>query len=557
MLGKVADTMRKYERVGLPEDQVVYLNSGITQIEQMQRFVQKQLSMPDRRILEQIAANWRNIMGNTLTELQSTARINVELKGKEAPLRDEVTAALQLTNIGRGHADDLIVKLAPSDEYDAIDSEKDVGTLLQGRYAQVEFRISPKVSSEDAKERAQIRVAFHIQYNDQRRAGNTQEFADTLTLRAVEKREFAELSPNPYIVGKPVREDELFFGREEDFQYIRQNLRGEYRDNIIILHGQRRTGKTSILYQLRKLLSNEYIPVLIDMQGMLDEGTDAFLYSIATQIYRGMRDGSDIPRPRISDFREQPGTYFRDEFLEQVQQNSNGKSLILMFDEFELLEERVNGGKLDGSIFGYLRNLMQHGEGINFIFSGTHKLEEMSSGYWSILFNIALYRKITFLEREDAEDLIVLPVKDYFDYDPLAIEKIIRTTAGHPHFTQLLCHALVNHRNSKKINYITVQDVTDVMDEVAETGQIHIQYIWRESSSDAKVFLATLLSRIRDLLEEYKIDIDLPSVIESLSNRDVIEVESGHYRFMIDLVRYWVDKNKSMQEVMEEVRSNE
>jgi len=566
MLSKVADTMRKYERVGLPEDQVVYLNNGIAQIEQMQRFVQKQLSMPDRRIFEEITANWRNIVGNTLTELQSTARLNVSLLGKEAPLRDEVTVTLQLTNIGRGHADELIVKLAPSGEYDAIEKEKDIGTLLQGRDAQVEFRLAPNVGdgaadTTDIKEKTQIRVVFQIQYNDQRRAGNTQEFADTLTLRTIAAREFVELSPNPYIVGKPVREGELFFGREDVFQYIRQNLKGEYRDNIIILHGQRRTGKTSILYQLRKLLADEYIPVLIDMQGILDEGTDAFLYSIATQIYRAMRGEANIPRPRISDFKEQPGTHFRDEFLDEIQQYSNGKSLILMFDEFELLAERVSEGKLDGSIFGYLRNLMQHGEGINFIFSGTHKLEEMSSDYWSILFNIALYKEVTFLPREDVEDLIVLPVKDYFDFDPLAIEKIIHTTAGHPHFTQLLCHTLVNHRNSKQSNYITVQDVTDIIDEVAETGQIHIEYIWRESSSDAKIFLVALkdvlnregiamLSSIRDVLGEYKVEIDLPLTIESLSNRGVIEVESGHYRFKIDLVRYWVDKNKSMQEVM-------
>ena len=81
-----------------------------------------------------------------------------------------------------------------------------------------------------------------------------QEFADTLTLRTIAEREFVQLSPNPYIIGKPLREGELFFGREDVFQYIRQNLKGEYRDNIIILHGQRRTGKTSILYQLRKFL---------------------------------------------------------------------------------------------------------------------------------------------------------------------------------------------------------------------------------------------------------------------------------------------------------------
>ena len=55
---------------------------------------------------------------------------------------------------------------------------------------------------------------------------------------------------NPYIAGNaiarnPVTSAEMFFGREDVFAFVRQALIGKHRDNVIILYGQRRTGKTS------------------------------------------------------------------------------------------------------------------------------------------------------------------------------------------------------------------------------------------------------------------------------------------------------------------------
>lgn len=43
-----------------------------------------------------------------------------------------------------------------------------------------------------------------------------------------------------------------------------------------------------------------------------------------------------------------------------------------------------------------MRHLMQHSEGLSFVFVGTRHLEEMSADYWSVLFNIALYQKLAF-----------------------------------------------------------------------------------------------------------------------------------------------------------------
>ena len=583
-LSKAATDVRKNERVENVEDKIVYLNGAIRILEETSRDLNKNVLPPELDILAEIIHRWRIGIGNALTELQSTAQLRPELKTKEIIRIDSATLLLEIVNVGRGHAENVMVTLEsvgqtvslPEERTDSSLYKKEVSTILQGRRAQVEFPLNlqdlteSEVSATSATESGAIswRVNFVIEYDDQRREGNRQEFADTVQFLQQEEKEFRQ-APNPYIVGKPLRPEDPFVGREETFEFIRQNLKGETRDNIIILHGYRRTGKTSILYQLQRVLADEYIPVLIDVQGMVDEGLDAFLSNLAFQIYRAFRNaGIRLPRPKPADFKEQPGAYFRNEFLDMALENSDERDLLLMFDEFEVLERLVREGKLDAGIFGYLRNLMQHEERVNFIFSGTHRLEEMVGDYWSILFNIALYKTVSFLEEPAAERLIREPVKDYFDYDALAVEKILRTTGCHPHFTQLLCHSLVNYRNERKVNYITIEDVNKVINEVVEFGQVHIDYLWRESPPEAQLFMMALhivlrrdgiatRSAILDALRDYRLDRNWQSAIDNLLKRDVVTEQDGHFNFRVNLISDWLEANKRMQSVIEETRQAE
>ena len=58
---------------------------------------------------------------------------------------------------------------------------------------------------------------------------------------------------NPYIVGNPIKEQSGFFGRQDIFREVMQILR-QPGSNAIVLYGQRRIGKTSVLLQLEKQL---------------------------------------------------------------------------------------------------------------------------------------------------------------------------------------------------------------------------------------------------------------------------------------------------------------
>src|SRR6185369_14502158 len=105
-------------------------------------------------------------------------------------------------------------------------------------------------------------------------------------------------------------------------------------------------------------------------------------------------------------------------------------NIVLMFDEFELLEERILQGKLEPESLGYLRSLMQHRDDLVFIFTGTHKLEQMSKDYWSIFFNIALHQQISFMDTDAATRLIREPVQGKLSIDDLVVDKILSLAHG-------------------------------------------------------------------------------------------------------------------------------
>ena len=95
---------------------------------------------------------------------------------------------------------------------------------------------------------------------------------------------------NPYIVGNPIQEQKMFFGREDDFTFIQQKVTGGTKGGLLVLCGSRRSGKTSILFQIMNgRLGDDFLPVLIDMQAMTVENDLDFLIKLSMGIIEADR----------------------------------------------------------------------------------------------------------------------------------------------------------------------------------------------------------------------------------------------------------------------------
>ncbi|MFY9570226.1 MAG: two-component regulator propeller domain-containing protein, partial [Blastocatellia bacterium] len=100
-----------------------------------------------------------------------------------------------------------------------------------------------------------------------------------------ELRTYVPVEPNPFIVGNPIRTEKMFFGREDDFRYVRTKLEGTSQGVVIVFCGERRVGKSSILYQVAGgRLGARFIPVFVDLQEMVIASDSEFFARISRLI---------------------------------------------------------------------------------------------------------------------------------------------------------------------------------------------------------------------------------------------------------------------------------
>ncbi|MCP5095840.1 MAG: GAF domain-containing protein [Chloroflexi bacterium] len=562
------DALNASERVDTDQDKIAYLVTAVEQLRRSDRTIRTDLAGVDQRIMQRISEKWMNNITGAMIDLQTQAQIVCELLTRHTWNEDIVTLTLVVRNQGRGTAVNLRISIMPSPTYTVLDEVAHIEQLAFGEEQQLTLHIRPRLDASVE----QFRARFLVHYVDPRGVDQIENFADIVYL-LVDEGEFQYIR-NPYVVGTPLEAgSDLFFGRESLIDSIQENLAAAQQHNLVLI-GQRRMGKTSLLKQLSLRLSDIYIPIYLDGQVMgFDPGMANFFLTFATEIAFALEDQSiDIEPPDLETLIKSPANTFEYDFLATVLGLIGDRHLLILFDEFEELESAVKRGHLDRSIFGYLRHLMQHTEKLSFIFCGTHRLEELAADYWSVLFNISLYQHVGNLTQEEVLHLIQDPVRTHgMRYDDLALDKLWRLTSGHPYFLQLLCHSLVNLHNKSERNYATIADVNTALEEILTSGEAHFIYLWNESTPAERLALFAL-SRIMpltsqmtpvqviDYLTERGVTIskaEIRDALHHLTLRDILKTDASAgsgYRWQVGLLGFWVEKYKSVGRVMDEVR---
>jgi|GEM_PF-1091999 len=369
---------------------------------------------------------------------------------------------------------------------------------------------------------------------------------------------------NPYIAGAPVTEQRMFFGREDVFDWIERSLSGQYADHILVVHGQRRVGKTSVLKQLPNRLPKRYIPVFFDLQGRTHTTLDRFLWWLSREIVRVLKQDRGIAiSPPDKDLFTKDIEYFESRFLPELKPVLGDDGILLLtFDEFDNLEESEIKEVLAQPLIDHLRRMMGS-PNVNFIFSigsSGRKLENMQANYTEF-FKTALYRKISFLTRDDAHRLITMPVQGMIDYESDAVQHIFEIVSGHPYFTQLICHELFSQCQKTGGRIIKLDDVKSVLDDVVERGTVNLKFVWDEASDLEKWSLASLSQMegnrdtraVAEYLTRQRVRYNqqaLDSALLHLREKDVLKDD---HRFVNQLLQIWLKKNRPIEQVREEL----
>jgi GAF domain-containing protein len=415
-------------------------------------------------------------------------------------------------------------------------------------------------------------------------------FAHWHSLFVEEERKFHHID-NDYVAGPPLLPDSpVFFGRDEFFKWIQDNICERPQPNSLVLHGGWHTGKTSILKQIlhgekgramRERANRPIFPVFVDLQNISDPGDGMFLYKLADEIYQALMD-RNVPcsEPDRSSFLATlppvpPQTVptsmaydVFDKFLVEVRsslkQRSNG-ILVLMLDEFELLGKRMREGKITSDVILKLRSKIQHESWMVLILVGRSRLEEVPDVHQLMFFNVFMHKEVGFLNKEDSTDLICNPVKKYsVKYLPEVIDSIFELTSGYPFFIQQICRDCIDLLNKKERD----RDVTlDILEEALEMGTVlnHndiLQMLWEHESSDndKKVLLcladvspdATSAKQRSQAASEILLSDDylaektglpadqLAGTLNGLKNKGLINERAGKYSMGIGILSKWI-----------------
>jgi outer membrane protein assembly factor BamB len=577
-LNSISRALRIYlRREGLP-DRLSSLLDTIAAIDKMNRDLEQPYGqslmgksitkLPDRQVFILLLQRWREMMLAQLNELRGKAELKAELKAKQTRYEDQVGIWLTVRNEGHSSASGVKITLLHGDNFSVVGKNSfETDLILPQEETTAEFILSPLTTKLDLR--------FEIAYGDAELDMKIDEFEDRLEL-SESLKEFRYI-PNPYSTGTPTHDSKMFFGREADIAFLQDNLTRSAK-TVIVLYGQRRSGKTTLLLQLINTCAfGEHIPVLIDMQRVsYNINIHNFLSKVAYAIAQAMkRSHLQVCEPKPGDFDADPtGTF--DVFLDNVEEQLKERKLTLLVDEFEVLEEQVVKGKLEPEIFEYLRDILQHRQNLNFLFSGTHKITEYTKWYRSVFFNIARHYRLSRLSPQGAEALIQQPVAGYLEYEPLTVTKIRRLTSDQPYLIHLMCRAIVDYCNDRRKTYVTINDVNIVLREVMQTIHFHFDWLWDQISPEERVALSALaegskeegrwltLDEIVEMYQRNHIPFKreyLLASLRTLIDADIIEdksseyttLDSSRFRIPVGLTQRWVLRDRPLELVRREL----
>ena len=405
--------------------------------------------------------------------------------------------------------------------------------------------------------------------------------------------ETGDLGPNPYITGGPVVETKLFLGREGVMDRIRRQLGASDHANVVLLEGTRRTGKTSILKQIEKTdVLDGWIPVYCSLQGMGVKSTRDFYRALAmetgTALYgAGVRTWlPETPAPSPGQrfkqaFRSALDRAFSDEhsfetfglYLAAAVEAAKPRRILLMLDEFDELQERIDDGTISPQVPTNIRHLLQHQPGVCAIITGSRRLKRLREDYWSALFGLGYRIGISALPIDAAKQLVIEPVEGKLRYLPHACDTLVELCSCHPYLVQLLSSGVFDRVAAGEDRTIT-KDVVEraATDMAGDNG--HFRTLWGYAGTERRRLVLMLCARLakgRDpvnldllgmALEERGVEVrrstDLADDIAELRELELLNFDDsyrgGTYRIAVPLMAMWLQQNIALDELVTRAR---
>ncbi|MUJ23122.1 N-6 DNA methylase [Aliivibrio fischeri] len=535
------------------------------------------------RCIDKILANISIVVSSSVSELEKNS--NVEF-------------SILLDNQGFLPLKNVVVETSPN--FGSGD------TYYLADHTSMEVSLSCKTTDVD-------RVSFTVMWRAETLAGKqvsrNSELAIKLTQLNEEFKSF-DTASNPYVTGSPLEPENgalVFYGRETFIQQVVRQIEGN--GNVILLEGNRRSGKTSILKHLEgsKTIPN-WLVVYSSLQGA--EGASDKVGVPTVEVFREMarsiafaitKTGVDVPLPdgkiilagkpalgiarscKAGIGEDSPFIDFRD-YLEVLLSVLEEKQLgiVLMLDEFDKLQEGIDNGVTSPQLPENIRYLIQNYSRFSAILTGSRRLKRLREEYWSALYGLGTNLTVSALDKSSAEKVVVEPVKEYIAYSGEAVELILGLTGRQPYLIQKICNRIFDYAVRNAAHSIKTYDVNLITDELIVADE-HFASLWdyarlgpANGGYRRQALLCVLSSNFDNkplctfgMLQEYLVqsgvdvkDEDLEADIAYLRELELVyffgeDGTGGYYAIEVPLMAKWITYHQDSEVVLKNTLNEE
>ena len=267
---------------------------------------------------------------------------------------------------------------------------------------------------------------------------------------------------NPYIVGKHVSGDN-FIGRQNILTELITALKA---GNHLLIEGERRIGKTSLLHRLAELLRNDddyyFIPAYVQLQRVREE---RLFYAMMRALAReSRRRYNQLPRLLCEARGKRYDSFDAEDDLHQIVSSFQERTdlplrVVILLDEGDRLREFSENAHRE--LRGWMGADQQDVLLVVWCGVAFDKAWHQKTSPWYNQFRSSV--ELPALSFEAARELITCPVEGYYTYEEEATRQILALSQGKPFIIQLICDECVKLIWRQKSGaLITLANVTEV-----------------------------------------------------------------------------------------------
>ena len=356
---------------------------------------------------------------------------------------------------------------------------------------------------------------------------------------------------NPYIVDRPLTDQDLYTGREASFKQVGAWLEAGQR--LLLVCGRPAIGKTSFINQLAVQLPSGYASVRLDFLPSAD--IDDPLWELLARVAEGLQR----PVPDRATYQAE-GMAYVTRYLGEPAPAADAPLPVLCLDALPAAalesDPRWSKALLD------LRKALEEVNRLAVLLAVEGlpvSLEEMLPG-------VPVLRLGPLIE-DESDRLLSVPVRGTLAYDYEAICLIHRLCGGQPYLVQLFGNILFERRAAA--GWVGLPEARNALDEVLARGEARFERTWADCAPRERIVLcafaemmgrhgvaspgdiATHLRHARILMPAG----DIAAALNTLAHQGMVDELGGKvYRVSTELLRMWVGRNHTVLDTVRQSR---